>query len=115
MAKLSTFKYKVSQIRSGTQPDSKSSEVWEEHSIEAQTAVFWYMTSPTKRYHHLLNQSFDNIESWIQEFLNQGAPKQPEKFPFILVGNKIDRTDEREVEEEAVNEFLAKHPKIQHL
>jgi len=29
--------------------------------------------------------------------LNQGAPKEPEKFPFILVGNKIDRSDEREV------------------
>jgi Ras-related protein Rab-7A len=46
----------------------------------------------------LLKKSFDNIESWIQEFLNQGAPKEPEKFPFILVGNKIDRSDEREVE-----------------
>lgn len=38
-------------------------------------------------------KSFDNIESWIQEFLNQGAPKEPEKFPFILVGNKIDRSE----------------------
>lgn len=46
----------------------------------------------------LLKKSFDNIESWIQEFLNQGAPKEPEKFPFILVGNKIDRSDEGEVE-----------------
>jgi len=32
-----------------------------------------------------------------------------------LVGNKIDRTEEREVEEESVTEFLAKHPKIKHL
>ena len=47
--------------------------------------------------------------------MNQGAPKEPEKFPFILVGNKIDRESEREVEEEAVNEFLQKHPKIVHL
>ena len=60
-------------------------------------------------------KSFDNIESWIGEFLNQGAPKEPEKFPFILVGNKIDRSEEREVEEEAVNEFLQKRPKIKHL
>ena len=46
--------------------------------------------------------------------MNQGAPKEPEKFPFILVGNKIDRESEREVEEEALNEFLEKHPKIKH-
>ena len=47
-------------------------------------------------------RSFDNIESWITEFLNQGAPKEPEKFPFILIGNKIDREEEREVEESSV-------------
>ena len=47
--------------------------------------------------------------------MNQGAPKEPEKFPFILVGNKIDREEEREVEEPSVNEFLEKHPKIKHL
>jgi Ras-related protein Rab-7A len=63
----------------------------------------------------ILMKSFDNIESWIQEFLNQGSPKEPEKFPFILVGNKIDRESEREVEEELVNDFLTKHPKIKHL
>lgn len=44
-------------------------------------------------------KSFDNIESWITEFLNQGAPQQPEKFPFVLVGNKIDREEEREVDD----------------
>lgn len=47
--------------------------------------------------------------------MNQGAPQEPDKFPFILVGNKIDRETDREVEEESVNEFLAKHPKIVHL
>jgi len=47
--------------------------------------------------------------------LNQGAPKEPEKFPFILVGNKIDREEDREVEDSSVQEFLASHPKIKHL
>ena len=55
------------------------------------------------------------MESWINEFISQGAPQEPEKFPFILVGNKIDRESEREVEEEAINEFLQKHPRIKHL
>lgn len=47
--------------------------------------------------------------------MNQGAPKEPEKFPFILIGNKIDKESEREVEETSVQEFLSKHPKIKHL
>ena len=32
-----------------------------------------------------------------------------------MVANKIDRKDEREVDEDAVNEFLAKNPRIKHL
>lgn len=31
------------------------------------------------------------------------------------MGNKIDREEEREVEEGSVTEFLEKHPKIKHL
>jgi len=45
-----------------------------------------------------INQSFENIESWISEFLTQGSPAEPDKFPFVLLGNKIDRESEREVE-----------------
>ena len=32
-----------------------------------------------------------------------------------MVGNKIDREDEREVDESSVTEFLEKHPRIKHL
>jgi Ras-related protein Rab-7A len=60
-------------------------------------------------------QSFENIEVWINEFLVQGSPKEPEKFPFVLVGNKIDKETEKEVDDAAVSEFLQKHPKIIHL
>ncbi len=31
------------------------------------------------------------------------------------MGNKVDRQDEREVEESSVQEFLNKHPKIKHM
>jgi GTPase SAR1 family protein len=31
------------------------------------------------------------------------------------VGNKIDREEDREVDDSGVQEFLAKHPKIKHL
>jgi Ras-related protein Rab-7A len=60
-------------------------------------------------------QSFDNIESWITEFLNQGNPKDPENFPFVLIGNKVDREEDREVDDYLLRQFLLKYPKIKHL
>eukprot|EP01118_Nematostelium_gracile_P017615 TRINITY_DN758_c0_g1_i3.p2 TRINITY_DN758_c0_g1~~TRINITY_DN758_c0_g1_i3.p2 ORF type:complete len:203 (-),score=57.26 TRINITY_DN758_c0_g1_i3:114-722(-) len=35
-------------------------------------------------------KTFEHIESWREEFLNQAAPRNPESFPFVLIGNKID-------------------------
>lgn len=34
--------------------------------------------------------SFKSLDSWRDEFLVQAAPKEPETFPFILLGNKVD-------------------------
>jgi len=35
-------------------------------------------------------KSFEHIDNWREEFLNQAAPRNPENFPFVLIGNKID-------------------------
>jgi len=35
-------------------------------------------------------KSFEHIENWRDEFLTQAAPRNPETFPFLLIGNKID-------------------------
>lgn len=35
-------------------------------------------------------KSFDNLENWHKEFLNQATPTEPDTFPFMLLGNKID-------------------------
>ncbi|KAJ3431565.1 rab7b [Anaeramoeba flamelloides] len=35
-------------------------------------------------------QTFENLESWRDEFLIQSSPQDPEKFPFVVIGNKID-------------------------
>lgn len=35
-------------------------------------------------------KSFDNLDNWHNEFLNQASPIQAETFPFMLLGNKID-------------------------
>ncbi|CAF0791878.1 unnamed protein product [Adineta steineri] len=39
------------------------------------------VTSPT---------SFKSLESWKDEFLIQAGPRDPENFPFVVIGNKID-------------------------
>jgi Ras-related protein Rab-7A len=35
-------------------------------------------------------KSFEHIDNWRDEFLTQAAPRNPESFPFVLIGNKID-------------------------
>lgn len=42
-------------------------------------------------------ESFAAVDSWKEEFLAQCAPKDPERFPFVLLGNKVDRVSERKV------------------
>lgn len=34
--------------------------------------------------------SFKNLDSWRDEFLIQAGPRDPEHFPFVVLGNKID-------------------------
>jgi len=34
--------------------------------------------------------TFKTLDSWRDEFLIQASPRDPENFPFILLGNKID-------------------------
>lgn len=35
-------------------------------------------------------KSFDNLSFWIDEFLIQSAPRDPDSFPFVVLGNKTD-------------------------
>jgi GTPase SAR1 family protein len=42
------------------------------------------------------------LESWRDEFLIQASPREPDQFPFIVIGNKID-LDSREVGFHVVN------------
>ncbi|KAL3097042.1 hypothetical protein niasHS_002758 [Heterodera schachtii] len=41
--------------------------------------------------------SFKSLESWRDEFLVQASPRDPEHFPFVLLGNKIDNDAARAV------------------
>jgi Ras-related protein Rab-7A len=42
-------------------------------------------------------KTFQHLDSWRDEFLVQAAPNDPENFPFVVLGNKIDREKERRV------------------
>ncbi|KAN0080485.1 Ras family domain containing protein [Elaphomyces granulatus] len=36
------------------------------------------------------SKSFEALDSWRDEFLVQANPRDPEGFPFVVIGNKID-------------------------
>ncbi|KAH1370156.1 hypothetical protein KXW75_004657 [Aspergillus fumigatus] len=36
------------------------------------------------------SKSFEALDSWRDEFLIQASPRDPESFPFVVIGNKID-------------------------
>jgi Ras-related protein Rab-7A len=36
------------------------------------------------------SKTFDALEGWRDEFLIQAAPRDPDTFPFVVVGNKTD-------------------------
>eukprot|EP00761_Pharyngomonas_kirbyi_P014720 gb/GECH01014750.1/.p1 GENE.gb/GECH01014750.1/~~gb/GECH01014750.1/.p1 ORF type:complete len:206 (+),score=43.84 gb/GECH01014750.1/:1-618(+) len=38
-----------------------------------------------------VEKTFRNLDSWREEFLVQASPRDPDDFPFVLIGNKIDR------------------------
>lgn len=35
-------------------------------------------------------KSFETLDSWRDEFLIQASPRDPDNFPFVVLGNKID-------------------------
>ncbi|KAD4179123.1 hypothetical protein E3N88_27714 [Mikania micrantha] len=37
-----------------------------------------------------VQKSFDNLNNWREEFLIQASPSDPENFPFVVLGNKVD-------------------------
>jgi len=40
-------------------------------------------------------KSFETLDSWRDEFLIQASPRDPENFPFVVLGNKIDVEESR--------------------
>ena len=36
------------------------------------------------------DKTFESLNNWRDEFLVQASPKNPDSFPFVVLGNKID-------------------------
>lgn len=53
-------------------------------------------------------RSLDTLLSWRDEFLIAAAPRDPETYPFIVLGNKVDVTDKaREVSARRARDWCA--------
>jgi Ras-related protein Rab-7A len=47
-------------------------------------------------------KSFDALSNWKEGFIKNAGPNDPATYPFVLVGNKVDRTEHRQVSKEAI-------------
>jgi len=50
-------------------------------------------------------KSFESLDSWKEEFLVNASPRNAETFPFIVIGNKLDRAAERAVTKNQVKQW----------
>ena len=56
-----------------------------------------------------VKDTFLNIDNWRKEFLAALNPKEPETFPFVLVGNKSDMKDDIKVTNEEIDTYCKEH------
>eukprot|EP00457_Paulinella_chromatophora_P011979 gb/GEZN01012149.1/.p1 GENE.gb/GEZN01012149.1/~~gb/GEZN01012149.1/.p1 ORF type:complete len:205 (-),score=39.94 gb/GEZN01012149.1/:468-1082(-) len=50
-------------------------------------------------------KSFEALESWMDEFLVHAAPRNAESFPFVVLGNKCDLEDRRQVQKSKAEQW----------
>lgn len=49
-------------------------------------------------------KTFETLDSWLDEFLIQAGPPDPDNFPFVVIGNKID-LDSRAVSQKRATDW----------
>ena len=54
-------------------------------------------------------QSFEDVEFWRKEFLDEIDSNEREQFPFVLLGNKNDLKDSIEVKDEDIQKYCNEH------
>eukprot|EP00347_Sterkiella_histriomuscorum_P008594 403344496 len=62
------------------------------------------------------SSSFENITQWKQSFMQKGMIVNPETFPFMIVGNKLDiAEDSRQVSEQAAKRYCQENGNMPHV
>ena len=85
--------------------DTAGSEKY--HSI---TSGFYRNSEACVLVFDLTNEnSFQNVEVWRKEFLENLNPQEGDKFPFILIGNKMDLKDIIQVKDEDIQNYCNSH------
>lgn len=55
--------------------------------------------------------SFSHLDRWREDFLDQAGPPNPDTFPFVVIGNKVD-LDGRQVTSRQAKEFCDRHGRL---
>lgn len=54
-------------------------------------------------------KSFDDLTKWRDGFVEHAAPPDPNSFPFVLIGNKLDRESDRKVKTSEAKAWCKEH------
>lgn len=102
---FSLFRFGILPARSVSSPSELPSTVV---PIAASSSMMWILPPPSSTLVTLPFSSLksvssffcppsDSSDSWREEFLIQAAPRDPDNFPFVVLGNKIDLEHQRVV------------------
>lgn len=59
-------------------------------------------------------KSFTSLSTWCDEFLIQSTPSDPDNFPFVVLGNKIDVEEQRQVTEKRARSWCESRGNVQY-
>lgn len=57
-------------------------------------------------------KSFDSLTKWREGFLQNAAPNDPQTYPFVVIGNKVDQESKRQVTSQAARQWCKEHGDI---
>lgn len=56
--------------------------------------------------------SFDHLTTWRDEFIVQAGPSDPDTFPFVVLGNKVDLDSSRVIDKKTAEEWAKQRGNI---
>ncbi len=54
-------------------------------------------------------KSFECLSKWREDFVFHADPEDPEHFPFLVIGNKVDKAHERQVSTQDATSWCEEH------